>query len=492
MSRARCEIVWCALLLLWAATGLGAVQPAKPPTDNPGELERRFVEAFGAGKLDEAQAALERMIAVSPADPNPHYNMACVLVRRGNLAGAEASLRRAVDLGFTSFDTMRRDEDLAPLRETETFRSILARAASLQDQAIDRRLAALRKGFGEGYQYEKDEVLRLAFVSGFEAASFAAARREVAQLEAWWRTQVLPEGGDAPERAPAWVTVIWPNRADWNRWAQKTFGDRFGSVGGIYDHSRKELVAQDLGPTMRHEFWHVLHWRDMDRRGQVHPVWIQEGLCSLVEDLEHSADDAAKFRPVASWRTNSLKRLQAAGRLPTMKSILEMTPERFSGTRPLANYAAARALFLFLADRGHLRAWYGAYVEGYGEDRTGARAFERVFGKPLAEVEKDWRAWLKQLPEVAEINRPGEAELPFGINEQGAGDGLPITSLSGAAREAGLRPRDVLTSINGKPVRDAGDLARVLGEFKAGETVEVGYRRGGTTGTARVTLLRRE
>lgn len=482
----------------WLATAAAGVMlvagaTAQPETrEQRAELEKQFAQAFRIAQYEDAAALLERLMRLSPTDPLPHYNMACVRAKQGRLTDGEDSLRRAVELGYTAFDQMQRDADLAALRETETFKNLVAQAGALQDAAIDRRMERLRKGFGPSYKYEKDAALRLAFASGFEETSFMAAKEEVSRLAAWWKASVLAEGQPAPERPDPWVMVIWPNRRDWNEWAQKNFGARFGSVGGIYDHNKHELVAQDLGPTMRHEFLHVLHWRDMMFHRQVHAIWVQEGLCSLVEDVQFEKDSPAVLKPLPSWRTNSIKRLQEGGRVMSLKQLVTMQEEKFTGTKPLANYAAARAAFLYLADKGKLREWYAAYVEGFNEDATGAKAFERVFGKPLDQVDKEWKVWLRALPEVAEVNRPGSADLPFGINEAGAGDGLTITSMTAAARQAGLAVRDVVTAIDGKSVRDAGELARVLGEYKPGAVVEVAYRRGKTTGTAKVTLLGRE
>src|SRR5690606_4633408 len=96
----------------------------------------------------------------------------------------------------------------------------------------------------------------------------------------------------APETAAAagarrdpWVIVFLPMPRDYARWAMGKFGPGWRQVGGSYSDDEKMLVTQDLGGTLRHEFWHVLHWRDQRRRGQLHPIWIMEGLCSLVEDV---------------------------------------------------------------------------------------------------------------------------------------------------------------------------------------------------------------
>jgi putative serine protease PepD len=59
---------------------------------------------------------------------------------------------------------------------------------------------------------------------------------------------------------------------------------------------------------------------------------------------------------------------------------------------------------------------------------------------------------------------------------------------AGPAKEAGLRPGDVITSFNGRRVSDPTDLIAFIRKFPAGARVPVTYLRGGTTATATVTL----
>ncbi len=56
------------------------------------------------------------------------------------------------------------------------------------------------------------------------------------------------------------------------------------------------------------------------------------------------------------------------------------------------------------------------------------------------------------------------------------------------AAEAGLRPGDVITELNGQEVKNAGDLTRQIGSMKPGEKVQLSYVRDGAEKTAEVTL----
>lgn len=487
------------LALLVCVAGAAAAQPAPDPADvqrleaaierarREKELDAAWLAAFRKDDLEGAERHLSELARLRPGDPLANYNLACVLALRGKVPEGEAALVRAVEAGFTDFFAMRRDPHLANLRTTETFQALAGSWRAVQDAVIDARIARELARRGPGYTAVKDEALRLAYVSAFPEATLAGAREEIARLARWWESAVLPEGETAmsPEadRPDAWVVVLLPTRRDFDLWAAQALGSRAGSVGGIYDHDRKELVAQNTGATLRHEFLHVLHWRHMARTGKVQPSWIHEGLCSLVEDIETAADGS--ITPVASWRTNTVRNMARIGNLPRFADLFGKRADEFVQKRALANYAAARGLFLFLHQQGKLRAWYGQFVADEA-DETGAAALERVFGKPLAEIEKEFRAWARALPEAPDASRTLKVGFSFDLQEEG--DGLKVSTIVADRGAGGLRLGDVLFSLDGAPTRDLHDLSRALAGKKPGETVEVEYRRGTLTGRTKVRL----
>ncbi len=496
MTNFRSSIVFlAACLLVSLRLAPAAAQPLDPDTRQQRDrLQREFVEAFNGRDLAAAESSLRKWIELRPGEFTPVYNLACVQGLRGEAEEGAATLRRAVELGFMDLRVMERDGNLAPVRRTQAYRDLLAEWPELLDRVIDARLERTRKGL-RGYTIEKDPELRLGYSVGFAPSSFAAAKEEIARLARWWSTEVLPDGVQAVERgddgrpADPWVLVLLPSQSDFRSWADKNFAraGALSTIGGIYDHDRKELVAGDLGASFRHEFLHVLHWRHNARLDQVHAIWVQEGLCSLVEDVRVEPD--GRLVPVPSWRTNSIKRRAQGSSKVSLDFLMKLSREKFSGDAPLANYALARAAFLFLYDRGRLRAWYASYCETFAQDPSGRAAFEAALGQPLAQTEKDFRAWLRKLPEVAEESRPGSATLPVAVISS-AGDGLLVDSTLRSVRA--IMPRDVITAIDGKPVRDLNEYARILGEYKVGDEVEVTFRRRNATASVRLQLIARE
>ncbi|MBX3386928.1 MAG: PDZ domain-containing protein [Phycisphaeraceae bacterium] len=510
-ARAACWVL-CAFMMhlafggvsSWALPVAGDDPPAEPgPGDQvtldeasqiKRDAERAFLSAFKENDFASAEDALLRWLGVDPRNFVPWYNLACVLSLQGKVEQAERMLTKAVTVGFSDRHTLENDPHIEALRSTETYKAIVEGWDRIITAQVEANLAVAKSRYTEGYTFEREESMRLAYVSAFDSVRMGQARAEIARLDRWWKQHVLPE--EEPWRSGprnvqhAWVMVLLPNARDFREWAAEKYGAAWERIGGEYSHDLKRLISKDLGSTLRHEYWHVLHWRHMDSLGQRHPAWIMEGLCSLVEDVADGPD--GRMKPLPSWRTNQAKRLARLGSLMPLDVFFELQQSQFVRTRPLAQYAQARALFMYLYDQGKLREWYTTYVKNYREDRTGRLAFELTFEKGLRDIQRDLTVWLRGLPEVAESVTRGMAVLPVEL-ESGAswtGGGLRIISYPFERQAGGLKFGDVVTSINGQSLHDLYDYARVLADLTPGQEVEVSYVRRGEHATTRLRLSR--
>jgi len=456
-----------------------------------------------------AEELLRKAIVTDGSNFVFYYNLACVQALEGNTGAGVESLVGAVEHGFVDLTQLRRDPQLAPVRRDPRISRLMDSWPTVLQRHLDANLksaASLLNDRSARYETTRDERLRIAIMSAMDPKSTEQARADIERLYDWGLANVLTDLAD-PEKSrnDAWCVVLLPTPKDFLRWLVATYGrdaiNSFAGIGGSYINDQKRLVAQDLGATLRHEFFHVLHWRSMIRLAQDHPVWIQEGLCSLVEDYEIGDGKPESLAPIPSWRSNMTKRILTGGHLLTIKQLAALPRERFTGSSPLANYAQARTLFLYIWTRGKLKDWYTTYTtdreHGYHADRSGVKALEAAFGTPVADLDKDYRAWLRTLPIVAEQNKPGQATLGVDV-EQGDGDGPVIADIPrderghpNPARHAGLRTGDVITAIDGKPTRDLNELVRLLGEHQVGDQVEVSYRRGTIHGAVKIALVPR-
>jgi serine/threonine protein kinase/cytochrome c-type biogenesis protein CcmH/NrfG len=73
----------------------------------------------------DASQQLEMAVAMRPNDPNTLYNAACTYGMLGMKAESLATLKRAVETGFTDVEWISRDTDLACLRDEPEFKCLL-------------------------------------------------------------------------------------------------------------------------------------------------------------------------------------------------------------------------------------------------------------------------------------------------------------------------------------------------------------------------------
>ena len=79
---------------------------------------------------------------------------------------------------------------------------------------------------------------------------------------------------------------------------------------------------------------------------------------------------------------------------------------------------------------------------------------------------------------------------PAAAAQAGVPEGLYVQAVTpgGPAAQAGLRPDDVITSIAGKPATSNIQIQELTLTKKPGDTVSIGYARGGQSATVTVTL----
>ena len=236
------------------------------------------------------------------------------------------------------------------------------------------------------------------------------------------------------------------------------------------------LVTTDIGASLRHEFAHVLHWGDMDRINQRHPMWIQEGLASLFEEYA-SGRDGTTFRFLPNERHNVTFELVTGGDAPSWRQLFSLSPTRFMRA---ANrfYPMTRSIFRYIATKGRLDAWYDNLVATFPDDQTGVRALETTFDRPIDQIESDWKAWVRGMGRRDNTIARGDASL--GIQAESEVDGCRVTVVhdGSGAFEAGMRIDDVIVRIGGTSIRSTRELMLAVARRRVGEVVPVRIRRG--------------
>ncbi len=458
------------------------------------DLARNASEAFDARDFPKAERLLIKLVVTQKDNFVPMYNLACAQSLQGKRDEAAASLVKAVERGFSDIRYLQGDASLAAIKEHPTYQRLIATWPDILLKRREADIAFNSQLFASGYINTLVPELRIVIRSAFPQAATDRAIDQLKGVAKWAQANAIADVLDAKAlESDPWVVVVLPSRPDFLRWLRVVYGPDAASgnsmIGGAYQHDLRRLVSIDLASTLRHEFMHVVHWRSMSRMNQRHPIWIMEGFCSLPEDCIVAADGS--LTPTTSWRTNTVKRMDRVNGMLPLRTLATLPQIKFMSSRPLANYAQSRAFFLFLSECGKLKPWYEAYIASYAEDPTGLNAIETVFKAPLADIEIDFRLWVRALEPVPDELKEGMPSLGAVI-DAGIGEGPIVRSqrrIPGVKGSDGLRMGDVIIAIENRPTREMAELVRVLTQLAIGDEVDVAYRRGRITGIARIELI---
>ncbi len=458
-------------------------------------LQRKIDRTLEARRWSEALDLIAEYTRDVRRDPIMFYNAACCQAQLGAKDAAAQSLLDAVKAGFLEFDAMEEDPDLEPIREHPTYTAILEARDVIKSRARNGQPAEVpaavpapaaplnlvpcpqqdewKRVHGEkNYRFESDPKRRLYYATCLDEAPHRELR-ELVEREADWLARHLFD--DTPDYA---TLIAVPTPKD----AKAYFTDP--TTTGIYEHRMRMLVVRDIGESLQHEFVHLMHYGSMERARQKHPIWIQEGIATLFENYELSGDDI-RFLP--NTRHNIARRAVSSNGALAWKTMFAMAPQDFMDKAPVL-YPQVRSIFEYIADRGKLQVFYKSLLATFATDPTGSKAMERTFGKPLADIERQWKDWVKARPMIDDTVRAGDASLGIQITEVPEGIKIRQTLPKSAVRAAGLRSGDVIVAIEGRPVRSSRELALIVASKRVGDVVVVRYRRGDDYVESPVTL----
>ena len=87
-----------------------------------------LAEAYTKAGLHEKGLQIDKRLAkLRKSDPTVHYNLACSLALVGKKDEAIATLEKAIELGYSDFEHLKKDADLKELRSDPRFKSLIAR-----------------------------------------------------------------------------------------------------------------------------------------------------------------------------------------------------------------------------------------------------------------------------------------------------------------------------------------------------------------------------
>jgi len=186
------------------------------------------------------------------------------------------------------------------------------------------------------------------------------------------------------------TVLLFSGNKNYRDWAECLFGDRDVAHFGYYRPGDRTLVMNiDTGSgTLVHELTHALIAYDFPDVA----TWFNEGLASLHEQCRVLNDDIVGL---TNWR---LPALQAAIRDGKIRSLRDLVTKRdFYGPLRGLNYAQGRYFVMYMQKKRLLAKFYRYLRAHHNGADADVRAVEHVFGKPIAQVDADFRVWVATL-----------------------------------------------------------------------------------------------
>lgn len=152
--------------------------------------------------------------------------------------------------------------------------------------------------------------------------------------------------------------------------------------------------------TIKHELFHLMIRGDV---GDI-PNWLDEAVACIYETSRWNGNDLNG--DVQNWRSEFLINLL----MPTMESVINKNHRAFSPAETAdncemaLNYAVAKEFGLFLQNGKMLekvitgfKNRVNVFSDASGPDESDLDVLERVFGKPMTEIQNDFDEWISNV-----------------------------------------------------------------------------------------------
>jgi hypothetical protein len=258
---------------------------------------------------------------------------------------------------------------------------------ALTNAALSAEAAKLKKTLGEGFIVEVASPFVIA--GNISRAEFERIKNGTV-LNCY---RALHKQFFSVKPGYAIKVFLFEDDASYRAYAHKLFGDEPSTPFGYYKSAQRSLVmniATGTG-TLVHEMVHALIEPDFP---QV-PAWFNEGLGSLFEQCRVTPHG---LKGMVNWRLPILRKAIAQNKLTGLEKLVSTNSSQFYHDERGTHYAEARYFCMYMQELGLLEKFYKAFKDNFKEDPTGGKTIEKLFGKKLEEIEKEWMRWVHRLP----------------------------------------------------------------------------------------------
>jgi len=254
-----------------------------------------------------------------------------------------------------------------------------------EDESL-RMIAEIRRELGDSTRVELVEDYFFV-ASNDSEASMRTCKATVARVFRYLHTDYFTRKPEKPIRV-----YLFRDRQTYEDYCTATYQKPPSTPFGFYMSSERKMVMNiSTGAgTLAHELVHPLLAEDFPDV----PSWFNEGFASL---FEQSGEKDGKMVGFVNWRLPGLLKAMKAGKAVSLRDLLGYGASQFYGDERGVNYATARYLCMYLQETGQLIPFYKRFRATCKDDRSGAAAIEKVTGRKIDDLEKEWRDWVLKL-----------------------------------------------------------------------------------------------
>jgi len=318
----------------------------------------------------------------------------------------------------------------------------------------------------EGYITRVDSRRNLKYISALDEKAFRFASNTLSSYADLQKNRLFTHDLQ-------WqLTIVLPTVEDYRRLSPMP------DSLGVYSTATRTLMSISLSSVLVHEFTHALHHNDQEIARQRHAIWVAEGLAMLYQS---ALIQRGVLRVRADQGLAVLQGILQAGKARPLAELCAMSRAEFLQD-PTVCYLQAQYLMYYLRAGRKLKTFYETYKQTWPLDPTGVTALEKTVGRPIAAIDKQWRAWILRQPPPWRPAKGREAHL--GVVMQAAAEGVKVTGFipnSAAARGDQIHRGDVIISLAGRATPTPKALTEAVLACRPGQSVEVELIRGGRT-----------
>lgn len=222
--------------------------------------------------------------------------------------------------------------------------------------------------------------------------------------------------------------------------------------------------------------------------------WFPQGFVSMLYNCFRTPDGRFMGLNVVSYYRPQVQHMAAEGKLLPLRRLLSGDYDE-AALEEDAVRKQAREFLAWIHAQGRLADFYREFRRDAPADPSGRSTVERMTGRSLDEVERDWLAWLlssdgeigasamgKVFPVLGVLMKRAAAEDPPGV--------VVVPVEHSPALRAGLRSRDRILRLDDTPTPTAEALVAALAESPYGASVRLKIVRDGAEHELTVVLDR--